>query len=69
MITYSIDNDPPKTIDLYTEWSNMLHLPWYILLDGSLTNKEHILKLRVDDGKSNNSKGNACRIVTFFKND
>ncbi|MDB4919430.1 SGNH/GDSL hydrolase family protein [Mucilaginibacter sp.] len=69
MVIYSIDGGPSKTIDLYTEWSSFLHLPWYLLLDGSLANKGHILKLTIVDSKNPSSKGNACRIVTFFKND
>jgi sialidase-1 len=69
IVTYSIDGGPPKTIDLYTQWSSFLHLPWYLLLDGNLANKEHILKLTIADSKNANSKGNACRIVNFFKND
>jgi sialidase-1 len=69
MITYSIDNGPSKTIDLYTEWSSFLHLPWYILLNSNLPNKGHILKLTIADHKNVASKGNACRIFTFFKND
>jgi len=68
MITWSIDNSPPKTVDLYTNWSDMLHLPWYILLDGSLTDKQHVLKLTIAGSKNAKSKGNACRIFTFFKN-
>jgi len=68
-VTYSIDGGPSKTIDLYTQWSSFLHLPWYLLLDGNLANKGHILKLTVANSKNANSKGNACRIVTFFKND
>jgi sialidase-1 len=68
MVTYSIDNGPSKTIDLYTQWSSFLHLPWYILLDGNLANKEHNLKLTIADSKNIASKGNACRIFNFFIN-
>jgi sialidase-1 len=69
MVTYSIDNGAPRTIDLYTEWSSMLHLPWYVLLDGNLADKSHILELKIAGSKNANSKGTACRIVTFFKNE
>ncbi|MBE7179320.1 MAG: SGNH/GDSL hydrolase family protein, partial [Mucilaginibacter polytrichastri] len=29
-IEYAVDNSPYRTIDLFTEWSNQLHLPWYL---------------------------------------
>jgi lysophospholipase L1-like esterase len=69
MIEYSIDDAAWKTVDLYTEWSSMLHLPWYILLGSNLKNSNHSLHLRVSNEKNNSSKGHACRVVHFFVND
>ena len=69
IITYSVDKAPFKTADLYTQWSNYLHLPWYILLDSNLHKGSHVLKIRVAGEKNPKSKGNACRIVYFIKND
>jgi sialidase-1 len=69
MLTYSIDKGSPRTVDLYTQWSSMLHLPWYVLLDGILADQTHTLKLTIAGSKNADSKGTACRIVTFFKND
>jgi sialidase-1 len=69
MISYAIDKAPFKSIDLYTPWSNMLHLPWYVLLGSNLNNGKHILRIKIADSKNASSKGNACRIVNFFKND
>ncbi|MEX6688246.1 SGNH/GDSL hydrolase family protein [Danxiaibacter flavus] len=68
MITYSIDNGAPKTINLYTQWSNLLHLPWYLLLGSELKNTNHTLHIKIADSKDAKSKGNACRIVHFLVN-
>ena len=68
IIEYSIDKKPYRSVDLYTQWSGFLHLPWYIMLDGNLHTGNHVLKLRTAVTKNPNSKGNACRIVYFIKN-
>ncbi|MDB5026128.1 MAG: Alpha/beta hydrolase family protein, partial [Mucilaginibacter sp.] len=68
-ITYRIDNGSFKTLDLYTEWSYMLHLPYYILLGSNLPDRHHTLTIKVSGKKNPNSKGNACRIVHFLVND
>ncbi|WCT14882.1 SGNH/GDSL hydrolase family protein [Mucilaginibacter jinjuensis] len=67
-IIYSIDGAETKHTDLYTEWSNWLHLPWYVLLGNGLKPGDHRLKITIDNSKNKDSKGNACRIVYFFKN-
>ncbi|MFA6083995.1 SGNH/GDSL hydrolase family protein [Mucilaginibacter sp.] len=69
IISYSIDNKPFTTVDLYTEWSGGLHLPWFVLLDGNLERGKHVLTLKVNEAKNINSRGTSCRIVNFFKND
>ncbi len=33
IVKYSIDNGPEQQIDLFTEWSQSLHLPWYVLFE------------------------------------
>ncbi len=68
IISYSVDNGPAKTVDLYTQWSNMLHLPWYVLLGSDLKSEKHVLKIRISEQKNQASKGNACRIVNFLVN-
>jgi sialidase-1 len=68
MISYSVDNGPAKTIDLYTQWSGMLHLPWYLLLGSDLKPGKHQLKIIISNQKNMASKGNACRIVNFLVN-
>jgi sialidase-1 len=69
IISYSVDNIAYKDIDLYTAWSNMLHLPWYVLFNGNLSKGNHVLRLKIANHHNVNSKGNACRIVYFLKNE
>lgn len=68
MIEYSIDGKPFKTLDLYTQWSGGLHLPWYYILDDELRNNKHQLRVRISSQKNQQSKGNACRIFYFLNN-
>jgi len=68
IISYRVDNGIEKTVDLYTEWSSMLHLPWYLLLGSDLKPGNHILTITISQLKNKNSKGNACRIVNFLVN-
>ncbi|BAV07942.1 alpha-1,2-mannosidase, putative [Filimonas lacunae] len=67
-ITYSIDNGPPQTLDLYTVHSSWLHLPSYYLLAGNLTNGKHVLHITISQQTNTKSKGHACRIVHFLVN-
>lgn len=68
MIEYSIDGGEFKQLDLFTEWSSGLHLPWYYLLEAELTPTKHTLSMRIIHDKNQDSKGNACRIKHFFIN-
>lgn len=69
MIEYSIDKGPFKTIDLFTQWSKSLHLPWYVLFDGALKKKKHTVRVRISNDKNSNSSGHTCRIVHFLVNE
>lgn len=69
MITYSIDGGPSKTLDLYTQWSSQLHLPWYLILGVDLKPGAHTLNLKISAEKNPKSSGNACRIVHFLLNE
>ncbi|WP_207534085.1 SGNH/GDSL hydrolase family protein [Desertivirga arenae] len=69
VVSYSIDKGPTKEIDLYTEHSSWLHLPWYILFQGDLKKGSHTLTLSISERKNSKSKGNACRIVNFLINE
>jgi len=68
MVEYNIDHSAFKTIDLYTQWSSFLHLPWYLLLGSGLKEAQHTLTLRISNNKNTASRGNACRIVHFLVN-
>ncbi|MDP3469807.1 MAG: sulfatase-like hydrolase/transferase [Daejeonella sp.] len=68
MIEYSIDGAAFKKIDLYTQWSGGLHLPWYVMLNDELEAKKHTVIIRTLSEKNNKSKGNACRILHFLVN-
>lgn len=68
MIEYSIDGTAFKKIDLYTQWSGGLHLPWYLMLSEELQDKKHTLTIRTITEKNSKSKGNACRILHFLVN-
>ena len=68
VIEYTIDGKSYPKIDLFTQWSNSLHLPWYVMLAADLPSKKHVLQLKVSSDKNSASKGNACRIVHFLLN-
>lgn len=68
MISYAIDDQSYRQIDLFTEWSSGLHLPWYLLLGSGLSKGHHQLHIKVLPQKNQQSKGNACRIVYFLCN-
>ena len=67
-IQYSIDGGPVKTLELFTQWSGGLHLPWYLILDDHLKNKKHQLTITIAEDAHEKSKGHACRILHFLVN-
>lgn len=69
VIDYSVDDRPFRQLDLYTQWSGWLHLPWYLLLGSGLTDGPHILHIRISEASNPHSKGHTCRIVHFLVND
>lgn len=69
ILSYSVDNGPFKEVDLFTQWSKSLHLPWYLLLGNDLKKGKHTLQLKIAAEKNSQSAGNACRIVYFLVND
>lgn len=68
IVKYTIDGKAYPELDLYTQWSKGLHLPWYLLLGDGLGPGKHLLKLEISSNKNNRSKGTACRIVHFLVN-
>ncbi len=67
-LQYKIDGKKARTIDLRTEWSNYLHLPWYLMLDGDLGNGKHRLEITLLPPAPEHASGNAARIVRFLVN-
>ncbi|KAA9349028.1 SGNH/GDSL hydrolase family protein [Larkinella humicola] len=67
-VEYRIDQGPYQKMDLQTQWSQQLHLPWYKLFASNLPNKKHVLQLRMAPTQNPKSKGTACRIVYFLVN-
>lgn len=68
IIEYSIDNSSWQKLDLFTDWSPNLHLPWYYTLGAGLKNRRHMLQIRLTDDKNPESKGNVCRLRYFYFN-
>jgi len=68
IIEYRIDGAAWRELDLFTQWSARLHLPWAHVLDAELDNAEHELTIRTTDRANPNSNGHACRIVHFLAN-
>jgi len=69
VISYRVDEGAKRTIDLFTEWSSGLHLPWYFLLGSALSPGNHTLHIKVLEDRNANSKGSVCRIVHFLVNE
>ncbi|MGV8880263.1 MAG: GDSL-type esterase/lipase family protein [Sphingobacteriaceae bacterium] len=67
-ISYSVDGKAAKNLDYFTQWSNSLHLPWYLMLADELSPGNHVLKVTINTAHSPNSLGNALRIVHFLIN-
>ncbi len=68
IIHYRIDEGEEKTVDLFTQWSKGLHLPWYLLLGDGLGKGDHVLHIRLSNEHNSQSKGSACRIVHLLVN-
>lgn len=68
-IEYRIDGGESQLFDQYTTNSYYQHLPRYFVLDAELDlHKEHTIKIRMAENANAMSKGNACRIYSFFVN-
>lgn len=69
VIEYSIDGTPFRPIDLFTEWSSGLHLPWAYVLDGALANGPHTVQVKIVKPSANRENGGtAVRIAHFLVN-
>ena len=68
IIEYRIDKNRWHRLNLFTRWSNHIHLPWYYTLASGSTREEHQLEIKIFKDKHKQSNGNACRIRYFFVN-
>ncbi len=69
VIEYRIDGGPPHQMDLLTDWSAMLHLPWAYILAANLSPAPHTLDLRVVAPAADRTHGGtAIRIAHFLVN-
>ncbi len=68
IIEYSIDGREWKSIDLFTQWSEWLHLPWFLTLGDDLKRGSHVLKIRLSNNKNAASRGTVCRIRYLLVN-
>lgn len=68
ILTYQIDGKKEQHIDLSSQWSNQLHLPWYLMLNDELKQGKHVLKAQISKNTNTAQQGSACRIVHFLVN-
>lgn len=66
---YSVDGGAAQTVDLYTEWSHEVHLPWVVVLAKELDAGEHRVTVTIADEKNEKSGGHDCIIRYFLLND
>lgn len=64
ILEYSIDGSPFRQLDMYTQWSKHLYIPWVYMFETELENTPHRLEVRMT-GKG---KGTACQIRNFVVN-
>ena len=73
IIDWRLDGGEWKQQNLFTQWSNQLHIPWAYVLAANIddapgANTMHTLEVRISDQKDDRSTGHACRIVHFLVN-
>jgi lysophospholipase L1-like esterase len=70
VLQYQVDGGEWKTQDLFTRWSEGLHIPWLFVLEPELKeDASHRLVVVVSSRKNERSRGHSCRIVNFAVND
>ncbi|RHJ79711.1 alpha/beta fold hydrolase [Parabacteroides sp. AM08-6] len=68
ILEYSVDGAPYKELDMFTEWSSGLYIPWVYMLETELEEGDHTLVLRISSHKNERSKGTECQIRNFVVN-
>lgn len=64
IIEYRVDKKPFKKLDMYTQWSSGLYIPWVYMLETELEDTPHQLELRM----TAEGKGTECQIRNFVVN-
>lgn len=67
-IECSVDGGAPKTIETFTAWSAGLHLPWALMLEDSLKDGNHSVKVRIVEGHEAKGTGTALRVFHLLLN-
>jgi sialidase-1 len=68
IIEYSIDNSKWNSVDLFTQWSNSVYLPWFLTLNDELNPGSHTLKMRLSSEKNQLSNGTTCILRFLYVN-
>lgn len=68
IIEYRIDGSGWQKKDLFTPWSQSLHLPWFFTLKDDLSRGKHKLEIRLTPDKNPAGTGTSCRIRYFYLN-
>lgn len=68
VLEFSIDGSYYEKVDLFTKWSQNLHLPWVYVLGSELYDRKHNLVLKVSQQKNEKSTGHAIRVHQFVVN-
>lgn len=69
IIEFRIDGAEWQKQDLFTPWSKGLYLPRYYTLATGLSNKKHLLQIRLSEEKNPESAGTSCVLRYFFINE
>jgi sialidase-1 len=69
MIEYRIDKKQWQQLNLSTQWSKHLHLPWFYTLVSELEPKKHLLEIRLAEISEDSLVEKACRIRYFYINE
>ncbi len=67
-LEYRVDQGEWQTMQLFTQWSSGLHLPWAKMLAADLVAGPHDLEMRVSPSADARSQGHAIRIIHFLVN-
>jgi len=68
ILEYSVDGKKFKSLDLFTNWSNNIYIPWVYMFENQLTDSKHKITLKMTIKKNTNSKGTDCQIYFFAVN-